>query len=76
MPIPHGSSKLRVVSQTALVVPAIIADMDNPKAADRLGVLYTPNEIVRSMVENADRICEEHFGNNLIDKRTGSHNIP
>jgi predicted helicase len=26
----------------------------NPKAADRLGVGYTPNEIVRFMVESAD----------------------
>ena len=26
----------------------------NPKAADRLGVVYTPNEIVRFMIESAD----------------------
>lgn len=26
----------------------------NPKAADRLGVVYTPNEIVRFMIEGAD----------------------
>jgi predicted helicase len=40
----------------------------NPKAADRLGVIYTPNEIVRFMVESADWLCEKHFGRNLIDK--------
>ena len=40
----------------------------NPKAADRLGVVYTPNEIVRFMIESADWLCEEHFGRNLIDK--------
>ena len=39
----------------------------NPKAADRLGVVYTPNEIVRFMVESADWLCEKHFGKNLID---------
>jgi predicted helicase len=40
----------------------------NPKAADRLGVVYTPNEIVRFMIESADWLCEEHFGRSLIDK--------
>lgn len=40
----------------------------NPKAADRLGVVYTPNEIVRFMIESADWLCEQHFDRNLIDK--------
>ena len=40
----------------------------NPKAADRLGVVYTPNEIVRFMVESADWLCEQHFHRNLIDE--------
>ena len=40
----------------------------NAKAADRLGVVYTPNEIVRFMIESADWLCEKHFGKNLIDK--------
>jgi predicted helicase len=40
----------------------------NPKAADRLGVIYTPNEIVRFMIESADWLCEKHFGKNLIDE--------
>lgn len=40
----------------------------NPKAADRLGVVYTPNEIVRFMIESADWLCEQHFRRNLIDK--------
>ena len=40
----------------------------NAKAADRLGVVYTPNEIVRFMIESADWLCETHFGRNLIDK--------
>ena len=39
----------------------------NRKAADRLGVVYTPNEIVRFMIESADWLCEKHFGKNLID---------
>ena len=40
----------------------------NAKAADRLGVVYTPNEIVRFMIESADWLCEKYFGKNLVDK--------
>ena len=40
----------------------------NAKAADRLGVVYTPNEIVRFMIDGADWLCEKHFGKNLIDR--------
>jgi predicted helicase len=40
----------------------------NAKAADRLGVVYTPNEIVRFMIEGADWLCEKHFSRNLIDR--------
>ncbi len=40
----------------------------NRKAADRLGVVYTPNEIVRFMIESTDWLCQRHFGRQLIDK--------
>jgi predicted helicase len=40
----------------------------NPKAADKLGVVYTPNEIVRFMVESTDWLCERHFKKSLIDR--------
>ncbi|UZF34535.1 type ISP restriction/modification enzyme [Ralstonia pseudosolanacearum] len=39
----------------------------NAKAADRLGVVYTPNEIVRFMIDGADWLCELHFGKHLIE---------
>lgn len=39
------------------------------KKADRLGVVYTPNEIVRFMIESADWLCDKHFGKSLIDKQ-------
>lgn len=39
----------------------------NTKAADRLGVVYTPNEIVRFMIEGADWLCEKYFSKHLID---------
>lgn len=40
----------------------------NKKAADRLGVVYTPTEIVRFMVESTDWLCQKHFGKSLIDR--------
>jgi predicted helicase len=40
----------------------------NAKAADRLGVVYTPNEVVRFMIDGTDWLCEKLFGKNLIDK--------
>lgn len=40
----------------------------NPNAADRLGVVYTPNEIVRFMVESTDWLCEKHFGKSMVEK--------
>jgi predicted helicase len=40
----------------------------NPKGADRLGIVYTPNEIVRFMVESADYLTHRHFGKLLADK--------
>jgi len=38
------------------------------KKADRLGVVYTPNEIVKFMIEGADWLCEKHFSKNLVDE--------
>jgi predicted helicase len=40
----------------------------NPKAADRLGIVYTPNEIVRFMIESADYLTHKHFGKLLSDR--------
>src|SRR5690606_18405880 len=39
----------------------------NPQAADRLGVVYTPNEIVKFMIEGADWLTQKHFGKALIE---------
>ncbi len=39
----------------------------NPKAADRLGIVYTPNEIVRFMIESVDYLTHKHFGKLLSD---------
>lgn len=40
----------------------------NPKAADRLGVVYTPNEIVNFMISSTDYLLNKHFGKFLEDK--------
>ncbi len=40
----------------------------NPKAADRLGIVYTPNEIVKFMIESTDFLLHQHFGKALADK--------
>ena len=39
----------------------------NPAAADRLGIIYTPNEIVRFMVESAEHLVNQNFGRLLGD---------
>ncbi|MBI3364707.1 MAG: N-6 DNA methylase [Ignavibacteriae bacterium] len=40
----------------------------NPKAADRLGVVYTPNEIVNLMIDSTNHLLEKHFKRVLWDK--------
>ena len=39
----------------------------NPAAADRLGVVYTPNEIVDFIIRGADHLLQKHFGRSLSD---------
>ena len=39
----------------------------NPAAADRLGVVYTPNEVVDFMIRGADHLLRKHFGRRLAD---------
>ena len=37
-------------------------------AADRLGVVYTPNEIVDFMIRGTDDLLKKHFGRSLADR--------
>ena len=39
----------------------------NPAAADRLGVVYTPNEVVDFIIRGADHLLRKHFGKTLAD---------
>ena len=41
----------------------------NLKAADRLGVVYTPNEIVDFMIKATDELVYQHFARHLYDKK-------
>jgi len=40
----------------------------NAKAADRLGIVYTPNEIVRFMIESTDYLLHTHFNKFMYDE--------
>jgi len=40
----------------------------NPDGADKLGVVYTPNDVVRFMVESSDYFTEKHFGKTFSDQ--------
>jgi predicted helicase len=39
----------------------------NPKGADRLGIVYTPNEIVQFMLQSTDYLLDKHFNRLLAD---------
>ena len=44
----------------------------NPAAADRLGVVYTPNEVVDFIIRGTDHLLQKHFGRRLSDKKVQS----
>ena len=40
----------------------------NPEAADYLGVVYTPNEVVNFIIRGTDHLLQRHFGRSLGDR--------
>ncbi len=40
----------------------------NPKGADRLGIVYTPGEVIDFMIRATDTLLHRHFGRGLADK--------
>jgi predicted helicase len=69
--IRKAASEIQTHSEKQTFLKAIYENfykVYNPKAADRLGVVYTPNEIVRFIIEGADWLCEKHFRRNLIER--------
>ena len=41
----------------------------NPADADRLGVVYTPEEVVSFIIRGTDYLLQKHFGRSLADKK-------
>ena len=41
----------------------------NPEAADYLGVVYTPNEVVDFIIRGTDHLLQKHFGRRLSDEK-------
>ena len=40
----------------------------NPQAADKLGIIYTPHEIIKFMLENTDALLRRYFKTSLSQK--------
>jgi len=40
----------------------------NPQGADRLGIVYTPSQIIQFMLKATDQLLEKHFDRTLNDK--------
>ncbi len=40
----------------------------NPKGADKLGIVYTPSEIVQFQIKSTEFLLEKHFGKTLSDR--------
>ena len=40
----------------------------NPKSADKLGVVYTPEPVVKFIIRNTDKLLNKHFGKSLADE--------
>jgi predicted helicase len=47
----------------------------NPKGADRLGIVYTPNEIVRFMIESVDVLLDKHSGDFGFNRLLGDKGV-
>jgi predicted helicase len=69
--IKHAASALADRREKQTFVKKLYEDfykVYNPAAADRLGVVYTPGEIVRFMVRGAEWLTEKHWGRTLADE--------
>lgn len=69
--IKHAASGLADRREKQTFVKKLYEDfykVYNPAAADRLGVVYTPGEIVRFMIRGAEWLTEKHWGKTLSDE--------
>ena len=68
--IGRAASEIADYAEKQQFVKAVYEDFYkayNPAAADRLGVVYTPNEVVDFMIRGADHLLHKHFGRRLAD---------
>ena len=70
-PITNYGNNMVDLNERQLFLKKVYQDFYNSfdkKKADRLGVVYTPNEIVKFMVKSTDKIIKKHFQKELKDK--------
>ena len=68
--IGRAADEIAEYSEKQQFIKAIYEDFYkayNPAAADRLGVVYTPNEVVDFIIRGTDYLLQKHFGRTLAD---------
>ena len=68
--IGRAADEIAEYSEKQIFLKAVYEDFYkayNPAAADRLGVVYTPNEVVDFIIRGADHLLQKHFGRSLAD---------
>ena len=68
--IGHAADEIADYAEKQHFIKAVYEDFYkayNPAAADRLGVVYTPNEVVDFIIRGTDYLLQKHFGRTLAD---------
>lgn len=70
-PITNYGNNMIDLNERQLFLKKIYQDFYNSynkKLADRFGIIYTPNEIVKFMVKSTNKVIKKHFNKELKDK--------
>ena len=70
-PITNYGNNIADLNERQLFLKKVYQDFYNSydkKVADRLGIIYTPNEIVKFMVKSTNKVIKKHFKKELKDK--------
>ena len=70
-PITNYGNSMIDNSEKQLFLKKIYQDFYNSynhKVADRLGIIYTPNEIVKFIIHSTNQVLKKHFSKQLTDK--------
>ena len=71
VPITSYGSNIVDLNERQLFLKKVYQDFYNSynkKIADRLGIIYTPNEIVKFIVRSTNQVLKKHFNKELKDK--------